>query len=221
MTHRFRLGIWLLATTAGLFPALEAATPSKSGAKGGATYKWVDESGVTHYGDGLPPDAGNTGAQVLNRNAIAVRDLPAQSRTPEATSTGQDSGQPQVDEGTQEAQRRRDRVLLSTYTSLRDIERLRDERVSQIDHQITSTRGYIDTVMQRLETLRLRAFRFKPYAASPQARRMPDTLTAELVQALNEERLQREFLAAREQEAKATRASFQADADRYQKLVGR
>ena len=217
MKQLLRLGICLLAATAGLFPVLEAATPSKSGTKPGTTYKWVDEHGVTHYGDGLPPDAGNTGAQVLNRNAIAVRDVPAQPRVTEGAAVSQ----PQVDETAQEAQRRRDRVLLSTYTSLRDIERLRDERVSQINNQITSTRGYIETVTQRLETLRQRAFRFKPYAASPEARRMPDTLTAELVQALNEERLQREFLAAREQEVKNTQNSFQADADRYQKLVGR
>ncbi len=219
MRQPLRFGIWLLAATIGLSPAIDAATPAKPATKSGkppTTYKWVDENGMTHYGDGLPLEAAHVDAQVLNRNAIAVREVPATKPAPQ-----EGSPKTQVDEGLQEAEQRRDRVLLSTYTSLRDIERLRDERVSQINSQITSTRGYIETVTQRLETLRQRAFRFKPYAASPEARRMPDTLTAELVQALNEERLRREFLAAREQEAKNTRDSFQADADRYQKLVGR
>ena len=214
MNHPLRLGSLLLAAALGLSPAIEAATTPKSAPKAGnTTYKWVDEQGVTHYGDGIPPDATNANAQVLNRNAVAVRDLPAAQAPGGAALPAEESAQ--------EAQRRRDRVLMSTYTSVHDIERLRDERISQINNQITATRGYIETVTQRLETLRQRALRFRPYATSAEARRMPDTLTAELVQALNEERLQREFLASREQEVTATRDRFQADMDRYQKLVGR
>lgn len=219
MNHPLRLGSLVLAAAIGLSPVIEAATAHKTTPKAGSstTYKWVDEQGITHYGDAIPPDASGTSAQVLNRNAVAIRELPAAQR---ATTDAAPPATP-ADEGGLEAQRRADRRLMSTYTSVRDIERLRDERLSQINSHVTATRGYIDTVTQRLETLRQRSLRFKPYSNSVEARRMPDTLTAELVQALNEERLQREILAAREQEATSTRDSFQSDIDRYQKLVGR
>ncbi|MEY4761484.1 MAG: hypothetical protein RLZZ200_1340 [Pseudomonadota bacterium] len=223
MTGSHRLGTLLLAVALGLPAAIEAAAPGKAPAKGSSvfskgspTYKWVDEQGVTHYGDGLPVEGTHTDAQVLNRNAIAVRDVPG---TQHQVSDGAASAK--ADESAKEAQRRQDRILLSTYTSVHDIERLRDERVAQIKGQITSAQGSLDTVTHRLETLRERSKRFKPYSTSPEARRMPDTLTAELVQALNEERLQRDFLAARESEVKATLAKFQTDLDRYKVLTGR
>lgn len=209
---------WLVAAAC-CGVAAGAATPkpaTKPAAKaaGQTTYKWVDEQGVTHYGDGLPADAANLNASVLNRNGVVVRDIEAPKRpaaSAEATA--------REDEATR--QRKRDRFLLSTYTSAHDIEQLRDERVAQISAQVTATQGYIETVTQRLQTLRARAGNFRPYAASPNARRMPDALAAELVQAINEERAQREALAKRQHEIQATQDAFRADIERYRQLTGK
>jgi hypothetical protein len=204
----------LIAASAGLALAAQAAAPPPTNVKPGRTsYKWVDAQGVTHYGDGLPPDAGETDTTVLNRNAIAVREMPAYRP--------KQGGDPVMSEAAAAKQRQYDRFLLTTYTSMRDIEQLRDERVSQISAQVTATQGYIATIAQRLQTLRLRAANFKPYSASAAARKMPDPLVAELVQAIDEDRSQRDFLTTRQEEIKTTQAKFQADLERYKQITGK
>lgn len=211
MKHPQRIGTWLLLASIGI-AAAQAAAPA--GDKARTSYKWVDQNGVTHYGDGIPPEAAQSDAKVLNRNAIAVREVPAPK------TAGQEDDRRQS-EAVIAKQKQHDRFLLTTYTSLRDIEQLRDERVTQISNQVTLTQGYIETVTQRLKTLKMRAANFKPYAVSQDALRMPDSLAAELVQAINEERQQRDYLAKREQEIETTRENFQADIDRYRQLTGK
>jgi hypothetical protein len=208
--------MWLIAASVGLALAANAAAPPSgpAGKPGRNSYKWVDEQGVTHYGDGIPPDASQSNAKVLNRNAVTVREVTSvkPSAQEEANARSEDAAA---------KQRQRDRFLLTTYTSVRDIEQLRDERVSQISAQVTATQAYIETVTQRLQTLRMRAANFRPYSASADARRMPDALAAELTQAIGEDRSQREFLATRQQEIQATRDRFQADIDRYRQITGK
>jgi hypothetical protein len=204
--------MWLIAASVGFALAANAAAPT--GKPGRTSYKWVDEQGVTHYGDGIPPDASQANAKVLNRNGVTVREV----------TTAKPSAQEEANARSEDAaakQRQRDRFLLTTYTSARDIEQLRDERISQISAQVTATQAYVETVTQRLQTLRMRAANFKPYSNSAEARRMPDALAAELTQAIGEDRSQRDYLTTRQQEIKATRDSFQADIDRYRQITGK
>jgi hypothetical protein len=70
-----------------------------------------------------------------------------------------------------------------------------------------------------MQGLKTRMRNFKPYSTKPNARRLPDTLTAEIVQTLNEELSQRAVLISRQKEQETLRSSFQADIDRYRQLV--
>ena len=45
-------------------------------------YKWVDEQGVTHYGDHIPPEYATQEQHVVNKQGIEVGHLEAQ-KTPE------------------------------------------------------------------------------------------------------------------------------------------
>ncbi len=51
---------------------------------GGRTgaYKWVDEKGVTHYGDSVPPEYSKQESTILNRKGVEIGRIAAQ-RTPE------------------------------------------------------------------------------------------------------------------------------------------
>ncbi len=118
-----------------------------------------------------------------------------------------------------EARAQHDSFLKTTYTSTKDIERLRDERVDQLNGQITAANAYIDSLNARLKTLQERAMHFKPYNTNPDARRMPDDLAEQLVRTANEVRSQRKSLDRRHQEALALRAQFDADISRYRELT--
>ncbi len=177
------------------------------------TYRWVDDKGVTHIGDSIPPEYASQGRQELNQQGVALRETPRQPSPAEAI---------QAQQAAAEVAKRRqhDSFLLTTYTQVRDIEQLRDERVGLIDGQMEIARLSLNSTDQRIVSIEGRMRNFQPYSASPNARRMPDQLAEEVVRTLKERRSLTESLAARESEKNELRAQFDADIARYRELTG-
>jgi Domain of unknown function (DUF4124) len=200
----------LLIVLAMLIVSAGFANAASSGKKS-YTYRWVDEKGVVHYGDRVPPQYVNKERSLLNDQGVEVGKLDAQ-RTPEQ--------QAAYNRRQREEQRARehDVFLLNTYTSVRDIEELRDARLDQIRGQRQAGEAYIETLHSRLSSLQARAMAFKPYSARPDARRLPDDLAEQLVRTANEVRRQTNSLQQKTEEEAAVRASFQADIERYKQL---
>ena len=211
MQKRLALALLLSCTVT----AVPAAQPRKSGAStepAVRSYRWTDEKGEVHYGDTVPPEFAQRSIAELNSQGVAVREHPAQLSPADQAAIS--------NRGAQDARvKQRDTFLLTTYTSTQDIEALRDERLAQIETQVAASRGYVEAVQVRMEGLKTRMRNFKPYSTKPNARRLPDTLTAEIVQTLNEEQSQRAVLVSRQNEQETLRTSFQADIDRYRQLV--
>jgi len=196
------LAVALLCTASGL---VHAADP------GALAYKWVDENGVTHYGDRIPPQYAKKESSVLNKQGVEVARREAQKTAEQIA----------AEERAQEAivrQKQHDSFLLTTYTSVKDIEALRDERLEQISGQRRAAEAYVEGLKGRLSALQSRAMNFKPYNDKPTARRMPDDLAEDLMRTLNEVRSQKTALVAKDAEENALRSQFQADIDRYREL---
>ncbi|MEJ0036512.1 MAG: DUF4124 domain-containing protein [Gammaproteobacteria bacterium] len=174
-------------------------------------YKWVDENGVTHYGDSVPAQYAKRETSVLNKQGMEVARTEAQKSAEEQAKDAQEKE-------TMVRQKQHDSFLLTTYTSVKDIEALRDERLEQISGQRRAAEAYVETLHSRLSTLQSRALNFRPYNDKPAARRMPDDLAEDLMRTLNEMRSQRTALAAKDAEENALRAQFQSDIDRYRDL---
>ena len=179
--------------------------------QGRAAYKWVDEKGVTHYGDSVPAEDAQRESSVLNKQGMEIGRTDAQ-RSPEEQARYQREKEAMI------RQKQHDSFLLTTYTSVKDIEALRDERLEQISGQRHAAEAYIETLHGRLSTLQSRALNFKPYNEKPAARRMPDDLAEDLMRTLNEMRTQRTALATKDAEEAALRNQFQSDIDRYREL---
>jgi hypothetical protein len=204
-----RIALGLLTALVGLVPlAADAATSSD---KGVVTYRWVDEDGVVHYGDRIPPQYAQKERTVLNSQGVEVRRLEAQ-KTPEQLAAEERAQQ------SFERQKQHDSFLVSTYTSVKDIEALRDLRLDQLRGQRYAAEQYVESLHSRLSALQTRARLFKPYSSRPDAHRMPDDLAEDLVRTLNEFRNQNDDLVAKGQEETTLRAQFQADIERYREL---
>lgn len=185
-----------------------------AGDAGGKSYRWVDSKGVVHYGDSVPPEYASQGGSEINQQGVQLRQTPRQLSPAEAAVAQQAAA---------EVARRRqhDDFLLSTYTQVRDIEQLRDERVALIDGQLEITRGSISSNTQRLLTLQERMLKYLPYSTVANARRLPDQLIEEVVRTLKERRGLQEGMNSRESEKNELKASFDADIARYRELTGR
>jgi hypothetical protein len=208
MNHRPAL--LALAISLALSPGLVAAQNSK----GTKSYKWVDEQGVTHYGDAVPPEYSKQGRSELNAQGVELRQLPRQLSAEEA-----DVAQKKA---AAEARRRQhDSFLLTTYTRVQDIEQLRDERIALIDGQMQIVRGSLESNQQRTKNLEQRLRNFLPYSTQPTARPVPDKLAEEVVRSIKERNQLRDALKAREKEKVELRTQFNQDVARYKELTTR
>ena len=187
------------------------AAPISASSKGAPVYRWLDENGTVHYGDSVPPQYAQQESAVLNNQGVEVSRRAAQK-----------SGAQLAEEAKQQQllaeQKQRDTFLLSTYTSVKDIEQLRDERLEQLRAQRTAAQQYVSSLHERLLVLQERMLTYKPYNSQSSARRMPDELAQDVVHTLNEMRTQGTALVAKDREVVSTRDRFQADIDRYREL---
>jgi hypothetical protein len=194
-------------------PGAWAASSQGSGSSNGDKhYSWVDKNGERHYGDAVPPEFAQNERRVLNNQGVEVGHvdgLKSAQQLAEEKRVAQEI----------EARAQHDHFLLTTYTTSKDIERLRDERLDQINGQIKATNAYIETLQSRMGSLQERALRFKPYSTRPDARKMPDDLAEELVRTTNEVRTQKRSLENRTREQDGVRAQFEADINRFRELT--
>lgn len=179
--------------------------------KGPVSYRWVDENGVVHYGDRVPPQYATRESALLNSQGVVVGRTEAQ-KSPEQIAEEERLHQEVM------RQKQHDAFLLTTYTSVKDIESLRDERLFQISGQRRAAEQYVEGLHSRLNGLQARARNFKPYSSNANARRMPDDLAEDLVRTVNEMRTQKGALATKDAEETAARQQFQADIERYREL---
>lgn len=84
--------------------------------------KWVDEKGVTHYGDVQPTEYNNKNS-VLNSRGMVIQNHDVKTQTP-------------VDTPEQQEQQRKDKALLASYTTQEEID-LALERHLQMDEITT------------------------------------------------------------------------------------
>ena len=201
--HRLALAVLGICAAAGAH--CETRTPGK------ASFRWVDDKGVVHYGDRIPPEYAKRERTVLNDHGVEVGRLPAQ-RTPEQIAEDTRNSE------TQQKQFQHDNFLLSTYQSLKDIEQLRDTRLQQLADQRGSTQIYLDSLNARLAQLQSRVQLFKPYNTAPGARPVPDQLAEDIVRTVNEARAQRTVFQVKIAEENKLRQQFQLDIDRYRTL---
>jgi hypothetical protein len=141
LRHRLLSLILGLAVSVALPAAAEAAQPKQksqaskskpgtSGGRAGQMYKWVDEQGVTHYGQSIPPEYQDQAAAELNRSGMTVRKIDAAS-TPEERRALEEKLEREREEKKRLAeQARKDRALVNTYGSANEIDAARDRNLA-------------------------------------------------------------------------------------------
>jgi Domain of unknown function (DUF4124) len=205
------LRILPLLAAAVLAGTLAQADPNSSAKKGGVAYRWVDAQGVVHYGDHIPPEYASQERAVLNGDGVEVGRLEAQKSPAQQEADARERAALMK-------QKQHDAFLVTTYTSVKDIEALRDLRLDQLEGQRAAAQQYVDSLRGRLASLQTRAMLFRPYSPRVDANRMPDDLAENLVRTVNELRVQSAALAAKHEQEATLRAQFQSDIERYREL---
>jgi len=190
-------------------PGFAAPTPNTG--NGRVLYKWVDSDGVTHYGDRIPPEYASQEQHVMNSRGIEIGHTDAQ-KTPEQMAA---DDQKRLDA---ELRAQRDKNLLSTYVSVQEIERLRDQRIALLADQIKVTNQFLDTLDGRMKKMRTDSMRFRPYSGDPKAPSMPDQVAEDLVHLSIDMRTQQQNLRQKRSEEATMSIQFESDIDRFKEL---
>jgi hypothetical protein len=181
------------------------------------TYKWVDEQGVTHYGDAVPQQYADQEKTVLNAQGLAIGTIEGK-KTPEQLAA--DAAKRKAEERIEADRLRaleRDKHLMATYLTVEEIESLRDRRVELLDAQALVTSQYLDSLRSQQRALESQTERYRPYNQQS-TQPLPDRLAEDLVRVLEVIRAQERNLETKRREASELKASFGSDIVRFKEL---
>ncbi len=192
--------------------ALLAFSGTAAAASNGRTlYKWVDDQGVTHFGDRIPPEYAAQEQHIINSQGIEINHLDAQKSAEQMAA----EEQKKLDA---EQRLSRDKNLLNTYVSVQEIERLRDQRLNLVADQIKVTNQFLDTLNGRMKKLRVNSMHFKPYSGDAKAPPMPDQVAEDLVRLATDINTQEQNLRQKRGEETTMKQQFESDIDRFKEL---
>jgi len=202
MASRRALGWSIL----GLVALLLVALPARA-----ATYKWVDEKGVVHYSDKIPPEAVNKGNVEINKQGVAVK------RTDPALTPEQRRARELEEIRRQELARereeidRRDRALLATYTTESEIDLARRRALATIDAQVQGATKYSQLLNKRKVELDAKKAALGDKSA-------PLVLERELANIDSELQKQADLIATKKKEISVVNARYDLDKKRWADL---
>ena len=179
-------------------------------------YRWVDDNGVVHYGDLVPPEYADVEKQVLNTRGVTIGIMHGKKTTEEIAEENRIAELRRQEQ----LQRRQDQALLATYLSVDEIIMHRDRRIELFQAQSRVTELYLRNMMHRMAALREEASEYRPYSEDPDARMIDPELAEDmLVTKATIKRHQANLARFREDEQNIV-ARFDGDIDRFKSLTG-
>jgi hypothetical protein len=202
-----------------IFAAAIASAPALAAQKSSveAYYRCKDAHGQPLYGDRMPFGCQGVDTEVLNSQGMVLRVIEGeQTRAARLSREAAETRERQ----SKEQRQQRDRMLLETYLSVDDIERLRDQRLEMLAAQYRATEQTIINMRERQSRLEAQVARFKPYSDKPNAPPLPDHLAEEMVNTVNSLRVYQASLQKNHDEQEELKSTFGADIKRFKELKG-
>lgn len=176
---------------------------------------WNNSEGVRECGQFVPPEYSQQRIEIINERGIVV-DVKEAAKTREQLA--EEARQKKLREAElkrQQEQAARDRILLNTFTTERDLRLSYAGKIEAIRGIISITTSNTETVQQNLTRLQKQAANYE--RAGEKA---PQSLFEEMDNLKSQLRDNREFIAKKEQAIKQLEARYQADLTRFRKLKG-
>ncbi len=177
-----------------------------------ALYKWVDEKGVVHYTDTLPPEAVDKARTELNKQGVEVKKTDKALTPEQRRALEQDAQKQKLTARQQEEVARRDRALLSSYTSEAEIDLARKRSLQTIDNVVQSTLAYSEQLNKRKVEIEAKKEELKGKPIVAVYDRELESIESELTR-------QAELIAQKKRETEMVVAKYDADKQRWRELV--
>lgn len=176
-------------------------------------YKWVDRDGVTHYGETIPPEYADRDNVQLNEKGRVIK----RNEKPSAEQVRiqkEAEAKKLADEKAAAEQRRKDTMLLSTFSNEDEIDLARDRNLQQVNAIISSIRLLLQSAQNDMDNYQLEAEQ-RTQAGKP----LPDSLQADIEETKSRLVKLQQDLDKSLEKSDAIRASYAADKMRYRELT--
>ena len=190
--------------------------PLLAGAQQRAAYTWVDNEGIRHYGDSIPPEYADLPKDVINEHGVTIGHI-------RGVKTAEEIEAERIDaEATlqKELQIRADGALLLTYQTVAEIEMHRDRKVKLYQAQSRVTELYLRNLDRRYQQLREESKRYRPYSSDPSAPMIQPRLVKEMKDTESRIGRHKENLQKYQQDERNMIDQFNGDIYRFKSLKG-
>ena len=178
-------------------------------------YKWVDDNGTTHYGETIPPEYANKDRAELNKAGRVVDKK--EVLTPEERRAKElEDIKKREDEEAAVEQKRRDKALLNTYSSVKEIDLARTRNLQQVEARLNSISSQIKMAGDNLTGLQKEADGYT--SASKQ---IPASLQEDLQESQARLNKLKQDLEKSRAEKATVEARYDAEKARYKELTGK
>jgi len=177
-------------------------------------FKWVDDKGVTHYGEVIPPEYANSERDSLKKSGL-IEKRP-EKVDPAAVRTKEEAEKKRlIDEQATMEQQRRDSALLNTYSNEKEIDQALERNLVLINARIDSNKTLLKSSQEGLDE-----HRKEVDIRTKAGKKIPQSLTNDVTQ--SEARVLKftTELNKSEEELVAVKARFENDKLLYRKLKG-
>jgi hypothetical protein len=189
-----------------------AALLAGAGSARAATYKWVDDKGVVHYTDKMPPEAVDKANVELNREGIPIKKTD-KALTPEQRRANEQEAERQRQLAKQQEEvARRDRALMSSYTSEAEIDLARNRSLQTINNVVQSTIAFSEQLTKRRADAEAKKLEYKGKPMVAALDREIESIDAELAR-------QADLIVQKKKETEIVIAKYDADKLRWRELV--
>lgn len=193
-----------------LLPLLLAVAVLPAQAK---MYKWVDAQGKVHYTDTLPPSSASQGNAELSKTGNVVKKTEsAEERQKRLAAEAQAAERKKL----ADEQARKDRALLSTYTSEKEIDLARDRALEHHKLAINSAQSRLKQLEPRRQELVK-----KIQAATKDGKPAPVHLKEQRTAMVAEIEETRRIVKVNEDALVAVRERYEAEKLRFRELSGK
>ena len=174
-------------------------------------YKWVDEKGVTHYTDKMPPDAVDKASVEMNKDGIAVKRTEPAPTPEQRRAKALEEERLKATARERETVDRRDRALMQSYTTEDEIDLARNRALGTIETQMTSAQAYSQQLAKRRDELQAKR---KTFGTKP----VPAAIDTELESIADELSKQAALIAERKRDSAVITARYDQDKQRWREL---
>ncbi len=188
---------------------LALANPAVAG-----RYKcWTNDEGVRECGQSVPPEYSQQRIEILNDQGVVI-DVEEPAKTPEQLEAEKRAADQRRLEKQQEAeQQRRDRILLNTFTTERDLKLYYQDKTAALQSLIDLTRASNEALREKLVDLQKQAAN-----QERRGKELSEDLLDRMEQVKRRIANNKIFMAEKAQELDSLQKQFEAELARFRKL---